>query len=792
MTDAQRFLDIVHPSGSSYVLCAIADTVVSRYVASREALPALLDDLVAYQERARGIGVYYSLAAFAAPPRRRGAEKEVTTIGCLWADVDKPTKGEARERVDAFGIPPSVLVDTGGGYQCIWMLRAPVVVDAASRLRVKGILRSLARRLGGDRTVDLARVFRLPGTENTKCWSPKYPTYTAPLPCVIVAESDARYTLDDFEVRETTAATTATAATATPSASFSATAVRSWLMRLPRDVDKPAVMALVAGQPFAVDGARHDVMLALTWRIAEKFPKLDDGALEALFSSSLAAMSDGAPTLDEVEVAYRGAVEKIAAGRREAQELIGGSALPDDDLTRIAEKHGWPADVLARRWLVLSRDGALWVLDDEGQYRGPARREAQQAMVRQHLARAPVVLSIPTERGTRWRPVVDLVGEAGIVVDHVVASLSAQRSTVTGSTFIEAVCPRRDLVARFDADVDRWLRIVGGNRLVDWVSAVPDLDRLLCALYLCGPPRSGKTLLAHGLAQMWSDQPTDISDVLGNFNDTLTRCPLVLADEEIPRQYQRQSVTALLRTLLSTHSRTLARKYLDTSTMTGAVRLVLAANHSHLLVSSGVLSSDDLAAIAERFLYFEVPAESSSFLDALPVDVREHWRRQAIAEHALYLSEHHRIMHPGSRFAVEGSVSRMHRLLLTGSRMNAAVCEWLVRYLLNPQGVESDPRARGFVVRGDGVLLVNDQIVSDKWQTYLKHTTLEPEARSISLSLHAISEPRRTRRSVEGSERYFRCIDLDVLADFADGHGIGTHAAIFAAVASDTGVEAVH
>jgi putative DNA primase/helicase len=212
LPESCQLLDLVHPERCGFILAMIGPKGLrQRYVGRSEKIEEVVTKLARLQEIERGIGVYYSLGSLSEKPSGRGKEQDVSSIRCCYADVDKPDKASAHERIESFvkrtRLAPSVLIDSGGGWQCLWLLREPIKVGPFQKdaptpeaLRVRAINAALARELEGDRTIDLARVFRLPGTFNTKCHDPeKYPDYTTPLPCRIVKVSADRYTLEDLE-----------------------------------------------------------------------------------------------------------------------------------------------------------------------------------------------------------------------------------------------------------------------------------------------------------------------------------------------------------------------------------------------------------------------------------------------------------------------------------------------------------------------------------------------------------------------------------------------------------------
>lgn len=84
--------------------------------------------------------------------------------------------------IQAMPLRPSVLVDSGGGYQCYWLLAEPYLIGEGDSAHVRSYIADLYRRwnayTGGDPACkDLRRIFRIPGTKNVKPkYAPNYPT----------------------------------------------------------------------------------------------------------------------------------------------------------------------------------------------------------------------------------------------------------------------------------------------------------------------------------------------------------------------------------------------------------------------------------------------------------------------------------------------------------------------------------------------------------------------------------------------------------------------------------------
>lgn len=78
-------------------------------------------------------------------------------------------KARTLHRLRAFAYPPSVIIDSGGGYHAYWLLRDTVPLDAANRMDVQRIQNGWVKVVGGDPgAADLRRVLRVPDTYNCK------------------------------------------------------------------------------------------------------------------------------------------------------------------------------------------------------------------------------------------------------------------------------------------------------------------------------------------------------------------------------------------------------------------------------------------------------------------------------------------------------------------------------------------------------------------------------------------------------------------------------------------------
>jgi len=103
---------------------------------------------------------------------RKGSAPYCQTLTVLFVDADFKHLGEAvtRKRLAEFPIPPSIIVNSGGGLHPYWLLRQPL--DLQDNYRdAQSILRRLAKGVADivDESVsEPARILRVPGSFNFK------------------------------------------------------------------------------------------------------------------------------------------------------------------------------------------------------------------------------------------------------------------------------------------------------------------------------------------------------------------------------------------------------------------------------------------------------------------------------------------------------------------------------------------------------------------------------------------------------------------------------------------------
>jgi len=111
----------------------------------------------------------------AAPPEQvRARRAHISVVNCLFAEFDAHGPAAAKvallRQIESIDPLPSVVVDSGGGYHCYWLLAEPFHIETErDRQWIDRLQKGWVARVGGDDGAkDLARMLRLPGTRNRK------------------------------------------------------------------------------------------------------------------------------------------------------------------------------------------------------------------------------------------------------------------------------------------------------------------------------------------------------------------------------------------------------------------------------------------------------------------------------------------------------------------------------------------------------------------------------------------------------------------------------------------------
>lgn len=322
------FLDTVIPHGLIELRALSGGRVVGRlFTRSRNAVDRFCDRLA-------GAELYLG-----AVPRDEFGDPVAPRV--LWADVDfKDTpEAEARERLALMDAEPHVVVRSGGGLHCYWLM-------SGEAPRAKTALRALARLVGGDlRSAEPAHILRLPDTLNHK-YSPPRPVKVERLrPGVwTFDELLGRDRLDDAEIDESRA--------------------RAYAGPTGGDAARAAAVAWLADRAPAVEGRGGDDWTYKTCaHLARDLGLSEDDAMTALASWNRTCL----PPWDErdLRAKVRGAMKY---GRGEV-----GAADPAEDFKNVVDMTTSP---LAEKPETLMEKMSRWfkAVDEDGKLRVFAER----------------------------------------------------------------------------------------------------------------------------------------------------------------------------------------------------------------------------------------------------------------------------------------------------------------------------------------------------------------------------------------------------------------------------------
>ena len=548
-----------------------------------------------------------------------------------------------------------------------------------------------------------------------------------------------------------------------------------------------ALAALANGEAYAPSGQRTPITYKMVREILDRHPGATHEAVAALWGPSIQAMQPTKMTRERIlEMCANKEPNaiKIDHTTRVAEAFNGarGEAYAPEDIEAMAEALEYRPDELARRWII-QKGSSYYVLCD-GQYRCYTEQDVQNAVLRDLAPAATVGVDLHevTQRGMRRKTIAELMELYGTVANEVVIDLAAQKArydSVT-RTFVEAPCPIR-VTPKYDADVEKWLTLLVGEakapKLFDWLASVTKLDEPCAAIYFEGKGGTGKSLFAHGVARIFTDdRPVMLSEVLGGtYNESATKCPVILADETVPTDHQGRIKSAEIREFIQARTRPLSRKYKPTATLKGALRLVIAANNRGLLDTNEHLTEYDIAAFAERFLFLPVQEIAREFLESQP-GIATRWIEQdAIARHALWLAENWEIDRTG-RLIVSGDSQELVSSLTTQTGLRASVCQWIANFLLRPSMFMNQYAREGLITTDGARLFVTPRALHEAWTMYLQDKGTPPTPTAIARALAGLSKEAFVHR---GSKTVrVRDFDLRALLQWAQVTGYLDESAI--------------
>ena len=548
--------------------------------------------------------------------------------------------------------------------------------------------------------------------------------------------------------------------------------------------------ALASGKPYGEPGKRNSTMLSLTMELERLFPTASTEAIAEAFGASHDAMlaTDDSPPdpISTVEYAIRGARDKRLArlalrddevahdkAMRIQQARGDGECTPytEAELHRMAAMHGVEHHALRRLWM-LRHGTQIFFLTIGGYSRGfPSNGGSSPAWT--YLAPVDGLQLCHTSGPNKFRSLDDLMRDYGTDIKSVCFDLRTQfsRYDPTEMRLGIASATRSHLSPQEHPLIHEWLTLLGGDkaeRFLQRIACVPDMGKLICAIYLTGAPGVGKTLLATGLSRIWQrGVPTSFERAVGRFNLELAQCPLVLADEGFPAIPPKQIAIAL-RNLIGSEAMQIEQKFGGVYPLEGPCRLIMAANNASLLDFRSELTPDDVEALAVRIMQVEPDTCARDIFRRIGPEETRAWQSHKIAEHVLHLHQTMHVPHiPGNRFAVQGELDSMMRHVLAKAYYPSLALQVIVKHITDPKRHHQ----RSELIRWHkGHLLVNQHGLEATWDELLPRGPRPPVRMSDTLKSICTGKNSRAWR-VQGTVRRYWEVNMAVLDTWCEENG---------------------
>lgn len=310
-------------------------------------------------------------------------KKYVTALNLLFADFDAHDLNTAKDSLLAHidGLPhaPSVIIDSGGGYHCYWLLNETIELDTDEmRNRYSRLITAWLKYVGeaaDTSAAGLGRVLRIAGTQNHKEAQPRPVTF-------VKFDMDVRYTLEELTGDMLDQIATSADGEAVPAPGAEGLSVEAALAlmeqstnRFHSDPDGPTVQDLLVGN---VSELANDAS-SIDWRIMYTAAYYLGRKPELVVELFKKTRWYDPGTRVEKHPDYEGYIRHTAREACAACQSIHWMWRGIPDLTRYGTDHGGHADavsvVAAGRfcyspaWGWLEYDGTHWTggaIDNDG------------------------------------------------------------------------------------------------------------------------------------------------------------------------------------------------------------------------------------------------------------------------------------------------------------------------------------------------------------------------------------------------------------------------------------------
>lgn len=353
------FLDRYRPGGPHCLTAIVPDgkTETATFTDAADAAAW------AQKRNAAGKNLYFHVNTVNGNLSNKAAKTEIARVDFLHLDLD-PRVGEdfasERQRIlerlngslVADGIPPPTLViDSGGGFAAYWRLAEPVQVDGDAE-KIAAIERynvELANRLGGDNCHDVSRLMRLPGLTS---WPNKKKRARGRVPAATEVydwPAGEPYALSAFPLPAVAAPTPASASRKAPRATrerlpvpagpYGVAELQAWATEHGKQLPDTALAALVHGEELTDDDGKrvYPSGSEATWAVCCGLARA--GVPDELIVAAILDKNNGGAAHVLKQQKPTGYAWSQVAKSRAAVETEAAATTGDDLLDEMNERH---------------------------------------------------------------------------------------------------------------------------------------------------------------------------------------------------------------------------------------------------------------------------------------------------------------------------------------------------------------------------------------------------------------------------------------------------------------------
>ena len=492
------------------------------------------------------------------------------------------------------------------------------------------------------------------------------------------------------------------------------------------------IKLMLLGHSYADKGERHTVNLQMTSWLAREYPRVDPGAFaDRLAEPAWLEMYDLAAdvqmardrwvTMWNGQVAKLGEEKRAVAARRAStmadrvqRARYGHTSEPysGEELEAMAAWLGITVELLPR-YAVCQLGRGFWLLglDREGKpsFRGPRGGVDIVEAARDLLSPFGGLVSVESFDDTTGKPRLmsksELMHQYGFTIESTSGVLYGEPGLRIEQGSMRLRYARLEpSEAVWHEDVDQWLRKFAGasyEALCDWLAVVTNLEEAAPALWMIGPPGSGKSLLAMGVASIWGPGAEPVKgNELNQFNAELLQCPVVDFAENLGMSLD------TFKDFVTSSGRRIEPKGVDKFPVSGALRIMLSSNHENSLKTRRALTRADLEALADRMIVVRVPEDCGR----LPKGVAQKWLGGAFREHFTWLRENRQVQE-ADRLACRPYSDGVVDRLMDGNQPLQQAAALVVKAARGQVGFMSEGAALYYHARKDLILMKVQELV---------------------------------------------------------------------------------